>query len=161
MRTAYPKAQIIAEVNAAIDRVVEENQIRKAVIAALEKFDGKKITKAVATAVEKMLPGYTVSYSVDGYGTFSSFYIRVWGQGLTYDHRESINLPQMANLLDYEQLKTDLLYRIERATAYREELRVKIRCIDNLLQNFADASRLYEKAQADFGALSGLALHGN
>lgn len=46
-------------------------------------FEGKKISKRLATAIEKALPDYTVSYSTD-YGHYS---IRIWGNGIDFNER--------------------------------------------------------------------------
>lgn len=46
-------------------------------------FEGKKISRRLATAIEKALPEHTVSYNTD-YGHYN---IRIWGNGIDFNER--------------------------------------------------------------------------
>jgi hypothetical protein len=76
-------------IQAAIDRDREEPFGR--VLDALRPFEGKKITKRIATAVEKAIPEYTVYY--DGGKNVSGIYhLTIWGNGISMDQRIQLYL---------------------------------------------------------------------
>lgn len=82
-------------VHSVVGSAFESRLVPSIVLETLKKFEGKKITKRFATAVEKALPhGYTVSYRAEkGY----RFTIYVWGgphdgNKIPYDKRYSFDL---------------------------------------------------------------------
>jgi hypothetical protein len=59
----------------------------KAILVALQPFEGRQINKRLATAVQKALPNHSVHWSTE-YGTK----LYVWGAGLAYDDRISLSV---------------------------------------------------------------------
>ena len=78
------------EVRAVVSTGFESPLIPGLVLEALKKFEGKKITKRFATAVEKKLgEGYSVFYKAeDGY----RYSISIWGRDIEYKSRWTFDL---------------------------------------------------------------------
>lgn len=88
-------AEVAARVQAEIDRQKLTFATVSTVAAALQRFDGKPITKRLATAVEAALPGMTVYYDL----TAGMAYLNIW-QGkpesvLGYNNRIHVMLGYM------------------------------------------------------------------
>lgn len=56
--------------------------------AALVPFDGKPISKRLATAAQKQLPEYTVYYRAE----YGMFHLSIWGAGIEYNDRREFLL---------------------------------------------------------------------
>lgn len=54
----------------------------------LRRFDGKKITKRIETAIKKELPEYTISYGF----TYSWYSLKIWGNGISWDDKIDLQL---------------------------------------------------------------------
>jgi hypothetical protein len=70
-----------------ITKRIQDNQIRldliKTIAPVIAYYDGKKITKRIATKLEKKLNKFTVYFSKD-YGTYK---LIIWGNGIDYNNR--------------------------------------------------------------------------
>lgn len=60
---------------------LENTEIADKVLEVLKPFDGKTISKRMASAVQKALPEYTIYYKSD----YGMFHINVWGNGISYN----------------------------------------------------------------------------
>ena len=67
---------------------LEDTTLADRVLAILKAFDGKPITKRLATAVQKALPERTVHYSTIG----SMVHLEIWGAGTEHKNRSSFLL---------------------------------------------------------------------
>ncbi len=87
------------EIEATIKEAIENDirhdaaaiKIHTEIARILKKFDGKKITRRMQTAVQKAQPGWTVYYNND----YGSFHIEVWGGDTgraSYADRMSVHL---------------------------------------------------------------------
>lgn len=81
----------VADVRVLIENRIEDTAFADKVAAVLKRFNGKTVTKRMATAVEKAFPTYTVFYDT----SIGMRHIYVWGNEIAYDNRKSF-------LLSYE-----------------------------------------------------------
>lgn len=82
---AKDASSLLEEIDKRIERKRIDLRLVTVVFQACEKYEGKPITKRIATAVEKALPTYTVNYNRD----YGMFHIRIWGNGIPYNNRFS------------------------------------------------------------------------
>lgn len=76
------------KVRAAIAEAKALHAVASAACAAAEPFDGKPVSKRIASAIESALPGYRVHYSAE-----HGFYrVEIWGGAIEYRCRVSLNL---------------------------------------------------------------------
>ena len=113
---------------------------------AVKAFNGKKITKAFATAVAKALPaGLTVSYSKE-YGRFNT---SIWGNGREFKNLISITWGFVeTETFDFDEfLKRNSCYTLEegRIPALEAELDV----IEAKCNRYARALKELEEAEDD------------
>jgi hypothetical protein len=92
MKTKQKIEKLLSELQ---ERQCRTYKIFCAVRKAVAPFDGKPITKRIATAVEKALPEYTVYYERQ----YGMFHVIIWGNGIEYGDRLSL-------LLGYESAPT-------------------------------------------------------
>ena len=79
-------AQIITEaVKSDMAREQRYIDLHNQVLTALAPYDGKGVTKRLATAVSKAMPDMTVAYDTD----YGMCHLSIWGQGLEYRRRYS------------------------------------------------------------------------
>ena len=88
----------------------EHLRLVKIVFDVCEKFEGKQITKRIATAMQKEVSDYTVSYDT----TAGMFHLRIWSRNwkhiLNYDNRFSA-------LLGYD---TNTIVNMEKVRYYNQ-----------------------------------------
>jgi len=136
---------VIAATNRAIKRAKELDRITSIIFAVLKKFDGKKITKRLETAIGIALPDYIVSLWVDG-----SVYLNLWGRHsdslVTYTNRYSLflgytddRLSHNTQSFNYAKFVNDIApsqnVYAERARRYEEALKN----VDSVVSNYNDA----------------------
>ena len=71
-----------------IESTMENVSLAELVRETLKPFDGKKITKRLATAVSEALPDHTVFYRNE-YGTKA---LEIWGNGIDHRSRKAFTL---------------------------------------------------------------------
>lgn len=95
IKNSYPalKPNPIAAAEEALAARKVRFALYKKAEAALKPFEGKKITRALATAIEKALPGYNVFYKK----SYSWFEVDIWGEEIPYAERVTLNLGYFSN----------------------------------------------------------------
>lgn len=81
------------ETTETIRKTIEDNIKREqrgtaifdVMVETFKPFEGKPITKRLATALEKAMPNHTIYYEKE----FGMFHIRIWGNGIEYKDRLS------------------------------------------------------------------------
>jgi hypothetical protein len=80
----------VAALRGLIENAIENTEIPDKVAAILERFDGKKITKRIATAVAQALPDWTVYYDTN----YGMKHLKMWQHNMRDD--------QISFLLGYD-----------------------------------------------------------
>lgn len=107
------------------------------VLRVLEAYEGKQITKRLATAVEKALPDRVVHYSTD----FGMYHIKIWGDGLKYG--EGVDM-----LIGYNKYGTNPTFSIEKAREYNRCFTLnkeRIKALKARLHILEPAAELYNR----------------
>ena len=71
----------VADLRALIESRIDDTAFADQVADVLKRFDGKTVTKRMATAVGKALPTYTVFYDT----SIGMRHLYVWGNEIAYD----------------------------------------------------------------------------
>jgi hypothetical protein len=79
---------LTVEVEKVIKYYVTSNTVLDAIEPILKTFDGKPITKRIATAIEKAYPDYKVYFSK----SYSWFELSIWGKDTHFENRMDLNL---------------------------------------------------------------------
>jgi hypothetical protein len=79
--------QVKALIQAQIDRENQSIYLHNEIVKVLKNFEGKAISKRIATALQKIHPDWTVFYDTN----YGMFHLSIWGgdTGLKYDSRYS------------------------------------------------------------------------
>jgi len=78
--------EVLRKIQEVQDRYNLETEIFTKVCEAVKPFQGKVVNKRMCTAIEKILPEYTVSwYYIAGMQN-----VRIWGNGIAFEKRLSI-----------------------------------------------------------------------
>lgn len=76
-----------------IARLINENLVTVLVLDALKEWEGKQITRRLATKVKAVLPKYSVNYVKDTYKYCdNAAKIHVWGNGISYADKVVVTL---------------------------------------------------------------------
>lgn len=131
---------------------------RLAVLQAIQpvigQFVGKKITKRIATAAAKVLPGDMVAVlSWSGAGQFSMAYLTIWGAGLPYDSRVNLFLGYDGDL---EEEKADISGWIKSTQEYVAGVEAALENLDSLLVKHDVAMSQLNHAKESCKYLEGL-----
>lgn len=122
-------------------------EIYKKVIPILEKNGIKEITKRLATAIEKEMPGYYVLYNPEKYGNRE---ISIYNDILKYDNKLSIDY--CYNFGDMWRLKTEeesILETIKNCKARLENTIESKKQLEKELEQFKDIKKDYIKLIKD------------
>jgi hypothetical protein len=98
-------------------------QLWKVVESACLKFEGKQITKRIQKVVQDLLPEYKVNYSFE-YGMFK---IKIYGNGIDYNHEKSFYLGYSTNpIFEIEKIRySNTCHELEQSRADRLETLTK------------------------------------
>lgn len=120
----------------------------------LKSFEGKKITKRIATAIKDALPeDMVVVLSWSGAGVFSMGHIDIWGGSLGYDHRIHIYLGGPGEL---SAEKADISDWIKHTKEYIDRTSSALDNLDSLLVKHDVAMSMLNEAKEDCRNLEGL-----
>jgi hypothetical protein len=134
-----PKAAL-AELDATVKRYTEQLAIYNAALEVMQSFEGKQITKRIATALEKKLPGKVIHYSTE----YSWYAISIWGDGVAYDNAIRLNLGYLSagNTLDLAKVKEhNLCYglhseRLVNIAAIRDSVPARLAKINKAIEAY-------------------------
>lgn len=121
-------AAVCAKLDLSSDLYRDQLEIYNVVLEVLKPFDGKQISKRIATAIQKALPKNTVYYSAKEHSWVE---VSIWGNDLPYDNAVRINLGYGAELVLEKVIESNLRYglhaqRIENIAALRDTVPARV-----------------------------------
>ena len=96
-------ADATARIGSNLARMRVTLDVARRILVALKPFEGKPVSKRLATAIEAALPGYVVRYEPadKSHCTFGAYQIRIWAcdhdAPLHYDNRMSFTVASARN----------------------------------------------------------------
>lgn len=109
-------ADMLARLDATVAINAHKHRVMVAMLDALRPFEGKQITKRLATAVQKALPEYTVYYDAE----YSWIKLKIWGNGLEYNSNVDV-------ILTYTGTGNDGIYHHENMVRVPDSNDYKVR----------------------------------
>jgi hypothetical protein len=126
--------EMIKSIQDRINKLACRYDLFQSFIPVLKKFEGKKISKRIETALKEAFPKYNINL----HEIANMVYIYIWGNGIEYGNRESF-------FVCYLESEQGLYHEDSFVNKHNGDIGNILECISKLKQGLIEAPKLVER----------------